>query len=84
MPQGRHAHGLLARGGAVIEEFFPGWTNEVVAGGGLFGDIANDVTGSVTALHLKSGPSDLADCSPAGPARRTSAPKADGAAERAR
>src|SRR4029453_14985683 len=31
VPQGRHAHGLLARGRNVIENFFPGWTDEVVA-----------------------------------------------------
>ena len=31
VPQGRHAHGLLARGRDVIENFFPGWTDEVVA-----------------------------------------------------
>ena len=35
VPQGRHAHGLLARGRAVIENFFPGWTDEVVACGGV-------------------------------------------------
>ena len=44
VPQGRHAHGLLARGRDVIERFFPGWSDEVVAGGGILGDIANDVT----------------------------------------
>ena len=43
VPQGRHAHGLLARGRAVIEDFFPGWTDEVVACGGARGDIAGDV-----------------------------------------
>jgi len=43
VPQGRHAHGLLARGRAVIEDFFPGWTDEVVASGGIRGDIVNDV-----------------------------------------
>src|SRR3954464_11097402 len=43
VPQGRHAHGLLARGPSVIEDFFPGWTDEVVACGGARGDIANDV-----------------------------------------
>ena len=43
VPQGRHAHGLLARGRAVIENFFPGWTNAVVACGGVRGDIAGDV-----------------------------------------
>jgi len=42
VPQGQHAHGLLARGGEVIEAFFPGWTDEVVASGGGRGDIAGD------------------------------------------
>jgi len=40
VPQGRHAHGLLARGREVIEEFFPGWTDEVVAAGGRRGQVA--------------------------------------------
>ena len=35
VPQGRHPHGLLSRGRHVIENFFPGWTDEVVASGGL-------------------------------------------------
>src|SRR3954470_8711185 len=30
VPQGRHAHGLLARGREVLEEFFPGLTEELV------------------------------------------------------
>lgn len=59
VPQGRHAHGLLARGGDVIESFFPGWTKEVVAAGGLSGDIANDVHWVGHGVRLKAGPSDL-------------------------
>jgi 2-polyprenyl-6-methoxyphenol hydroxylase-like FAD-dependent oxidoreductase len=59
VPQGRHAHGLLARGSAVIEELFPGFSNEVVAeSGGILGDVANDVTWinrNVTLAHGKSG-----------------------------
>ena len=43
VPQGRQAHGLLSRGRKVIESFFPGWTDEVVASGGRRGDIAADV-----------------------------------------
>ena len=36
VPQGRHTHGLLARGSAVLEKFFPGYNNEVVTqSGGL-------------------------------------------------
>ena len=59
VPQGRHAHGLLARGCDVIESFFPGWTDEVVAAGGLFGDIANDVHWIGHGVRLKPGPSSL-------------------------
>jgi hypothetical protein len=43
VPQGKHAHGLLARGRSVIEESFPGWTDEVVGCGGVRGDIAIDI-----------------------------------------
>jgi 2-polyprenyl-6-methoxyphenol hydroxylase-like FAD-dependent oxidoreductase len=58
VPQGRHTHGLLARGSAVLEEFFPGYNSEVVAqSGGLLGDVANDITWvgrNVTLAHGKS------------------------------
>ena len=33
VPQGRHAHGVLARGVAAFEELFPGLTEELVAAG---------------------------------------------------
>jgi 2-polyprenyl-6-methoxyphenol hydroxylase-like FAD-dependent oxidoreductase len=33
VPQGRHPHGLLARGREVLEHFFPGFTDELVAHG---------------------------------------------------
>jgi 2-polyprenyl-6-methoxyphenol hydroxylase-like FAD-dependent oxidoreductase len=59
VPQGRHAHGLLARGGEVIEAFFPGWTDEVVASGGRRGDVVADVAWVGHGITLKSGPSDL-------------------------
>ena len=59
VPQGRHAHGLLARGRSVIETFFPGWTDEVVAGGGVRGDIVNDVSWIGHGVTIKSAPSDL-------------------------
>jgi 2-polyprenyl-6-methoxyphenol hydroxylase-like FAD-dependent oxidoreductase len=58
VPQGRHTHGLLARGDAALEEFFPGYSNEVVTqSGGLRGDIANDLTWighNVTPARAKS------------------------------
>src|SRR5262249_13276680 len=59
VPQGRHAHGLLARGRSVIERFFPGWTDEVVASGGVRGDIAGDVNWIGHGVTIKSAPSDL-------------------------
>lgn len=59
VPQGKHAHGLLARGRVVIEEFFPGWTGDVVASGGLIGDISETVDWVGHNVRLKSGPSDL-------------------------
>jgi 2-polyprenyl-6-methoxyphenol hydroxylase-like FAD-dependent oxidoreductase len=59
VPQGRHAHGLLSRGRDVIEAFFPGWTDEVIAAGGLFGDISNDVHWIGHGVRLKTGKSDL-------------------------
>jgi 2-polyprenyl-6-methoxyphenol hydroxylase-like FAD-dependent oxidoreductase len=58
-PQGKHAHGLLARGRAVIEELFPGWTDEVVGCGGLRGDIADDVTWIGHGVTIQSAPSDM-------------------------
>jgi hypothetical protein len=33
VPQGRHVHGLLARGQQALEELFPGLTAELIAGG---------------------------------------------------
>jgi 2-polyprenyl-6-methoxyphenol hydroxylase-like FAD-dependent oxidoreductase len=57
-PQGRHAR-LLACGRRVIEEFFPGWTDEVVASGGVRGDIVNDVNRLGHGITVKSAPSDL-------------------------
>ncbi|MET9019710.1 FAD-dependent monooxygenase [Actinopolymorpha sp. NPDC004070] len=35
VPQGRHAHVLLARGGEIIEDLFPGITGELVADGAV-------------------------------------------------
>src|SRR5262245_36621651 len=43
VPQGEHAHGLLARGREIIEDFFPGITDEFVARGAMRGEVAGDV-----------------------------------------
>jgi hypothetical protein len=59
VPQGKHAHGLLARGRTVIEEFFPGWTDEIVGCGGVRGDIAGDVNWIGHGVTIKSAPSDM-------------------------
>jgi 2-polyprenyl-6-methoxyphenol hydroxylase-like FAD-dependent oxidoreductase len=42
VPQGRHAHGLLARGREILEELFPGLTEELEASGAVRGDLALD------------------------------------------
>ena len=42
VPQGRHAHGLLASGARALERAFPGFRDEVAAAGGAPHDIARD------------------------------------------
>jgi 2-polyprenyl-6-methoxyphenol hydroxylase-like FAD-dependent oxidoreductase len=42
VPQGRHTHGLLASGREVLEQFFPGISRQLVAGGAVAGDIVRD------------------------------------------
>ena len=42
VPQGRHAHGVLARGLGIMEQFFPGLTADLVAGGAVPGDMGRD------------------------------------------
>ena len=39
VPHGRHAHGLLARGREVLEELFPGLTDDLVRSGAVAGDL---------------------------------------------
>ena len=43
VPQGRHTHGLLARGREVLERLFPGLTAEMVAEGAVPGDLGDAV-----------------------------------------
>ncbi len=42
VPQGRHVHALLARGQLVLEELFPGLTEELVGQGAPVGDMLGD------------------------------------------
>jgi 2-polyprenyl-6-methoxyphenol hydroxylase-like FAD-dependent oxidoreductase len=43
VPQGRHAHALLARGRQALEELFPGLTADLIADGAPTGDGLGDV-----------------------------------------
>jgi hypothetical protein len=43
VPQGRHTHGLLARGREVLEQLFPGLTAEMVANGAVPADLADAI-----------------------------------------
>src|SRR6187551_1133335 len=40
VPQGRHAHGLLARGQQIFESLFPGIRQDLEDRGAVFGDLA--------------------------------------------
>lgn len=42
VPQGRHAHGLHARGRAILEQLFPGFTQEMALQGGIVLDISGE------------------------------------------
>ena len=57
VPQGRHAHGLLARGREVLEQLFPGFTEEMVSQGATSGDIADKVLWFNHGFYLCNSPS---------------------------
>ncbi|MCP3822799.1 FAD-binding monooxygenase [Streptomyces sp. A3M-1-3] len=59
VPQGRHVHGLLARGQQIIEELFPGITEEMAAEGAHTGDVADDVRWYMNGEQLQKTPSGL-------------------------
>jgi len=59
VPQGRHAHGLLARGREVLEELFPGLTDDLVAEGALHGDIQMEGRWYNEGMRLRQAPSGL-------------------------
>ena len=42
VPQAAHAHGLLASGYQVMDEYFPGMMDELEAGGAPRGDVTGD------------------------------------------
>jgi 2-polyprenyl-6-methoxyphenol hydroxylase-like FAD-dependent oxidoreductase len=43
LPHGRHVHGMLPRGRQILEELMPGLTRQVLAAGGLTGDVLADI-----------------------------------------
>jgi 2-polyprenyl-6-methoxyphenol hydroxylase-like FAD-dependent oxidoreductase len=43
VPQGRHIHGLLARGGQILDRLFPGFLDGLAAQGVPTGDVLEDV-----------------------------------------
>jgi 2-polyprenyl-6-methoxyphenol hydroxylase-like FAD-dependent oxidoreductase len=59
VPQGRHAHGLLARGSRTLEALFPGFDRNVVEDGGAIKDIAAECCWYNFGGYLKSSPSDV-------------------------
>ena len=59
VPQGRHAHGLLARGREVIDQLFPGLSEEMVTQGAIYGDIVDDVLWFNYGVYLHNVPSAL-------------------------
>jgi hypothetical protein len=59
VPQGRHAHGLLARGREVLEQLFPGLSEEMVALGEVYGDLVDQVRWFNHGVYLLNAPSAL-------------------------
>ena len=57
VPQGRHAHGLLAGGLLVIENLFPGISQELINSGAVPADPLNDGTWFFEGGPLKRNPS---------------------------
>jgi 2-polyprenyl-6-methoxyphenol hydroxylase-like FAD-dependent oxidoreductase len=52
VPHGRHVHGLIPRGGQLLDEMLPGLTGELVAAGGLVGDFGNNVRWYINGRQL--------------------------------
>ena len=59
VPQGRHAHALLAGGLQVLEELLPTATADLVAGGAAVGDVLGEVRYCPNGQPLKQAPSGL-------------------------
>jgi 2-polyprenyl-6-methoxyphenol hydroxylase-like FAD-dependent oxidoreductase len=59
VPQGLHAHGILAKGREVLEELFPGITAGLVRAGATAIDLHNDVAWFSGPQPISKAPSDL-------------------------
>ena len=58
-PQARHLHGLLARGHELLEELFPGLTDELIALGAPVGDMLGSIRLSFGGHRFRQGSSGL-------------------------
>jgi hypothetical protein len=59
VPQGRHIHGLLARGREILEQLFPNLTEELVAEGATAGDLVHQGLWFNHGVYLSNVPSNL-------------------------
>jgi 2-polyprenyl-6-methoxyphenol hydroxylase-like FAD-dependent oxidoreductase len=59
VPQGRHAHGLLSRGREILDQLFPGLSEEMVAQGAVCGDLVDKVLWFNHGVYLLNAPSAL-------------------------
>ena len=59
VPQGRHTHGLLARGREVLDELFPNFTEEMVSKGVSSGDTVDNILWFNHGAYLRNTPSKL-------------------------
>ncbi|SFT36314.1 2-polyprenyl-6-methoxyphenol hydroxylase [Actinopolyspora lacussalsi subsp. righensis] len=59
VPQGRHAHGLVARGQQIVESYFPGLKEDIEADGVRTGDFSSDVRWIFNGRRMKPAPSGL-------------------------
>jgi 2-polyprenyl-6-methoxyphenol hydroxylase-like FAD-dependent oxidoreductase len=56
VPQGHHAHGLLARGQLAMEHLLPGLTGELTGHGAQVGDLLDDVRWYLRGRRLRQAP----------------------------
>ena len=59
VPQGRHSHGLLARGREILDQLFPGFTEQIVNQGAVTADIHNDGLWFNHGVYLCNAPSKM-------------------------